>query len=63
MLRAEVGLDREVGILVLEVDCELELLRHVVRLELEGQLRLAQRALEIAEAREREAQVVVRFGV
>ena len=61
-LAAEVRLDRDVGILVLDVHRELELLRDVVRIELERALRLAQRALEVAEIREREAHVVVRFG-
>ena len=48
---------------MLQVDGELELLRHVVRIDLQRELGLTQRPLEITEAREGEAQVVVRFGV
>src|SRR6185312_9773587 len=63
-LRAiEVGCDREIGILVLEIDRQLEFLRDVERLELEPALGGPQRALEIAEVRERESQVVVRLRV
>ena len=61
-LGAEVRLNRDVRILVLEVHRQLELLRDVVRVELERPLRLAQRPLEVAEVREREAHVVVRLG-
>ena len=45
-----------------ELDRQLELLRRVHRIERERALRLAQRATEIAEVREREAQIVVGFG-
>ena len=58
----EIRLDRDVGILVLDVHRQLELLRDVVRIQLERAFGLAQRALEVAEIREREAHVVVRFG-
>ena len=60
---SQVRNDREIRILVLEIDGQLELLRHVIRVELEGPLRLAQRTVEVAEIREREAQVVMGFGV
>jgi hypothetical protein len=50
-------------VFVLQVDRERELLRHVVRIELERPLGGAQRAIEVAEVREREAEVVVRPGV
>ena len=41
--------DRDRGVLVLQVDRQLELLRDVVRIELERALGLAQRAVEVAE--------------
>ena len=63
LLAAQVRDHGEVGILVHEVDRELELLRHVVRVQFERPLGLAQRPLEIAEVREREAHVVVRLRV
>ncbi len=56
----DVGRDRDRRVLVLQVDRERELLRHVVRLELERALGFAQRALEVAQLAQREAQVVVR---
>ena len=59
----ELGRDRQLRILVFDVDRELELLRRVVRIELERSFRRAQRTLEVAKVRQREAQVVVRLGV
>ena len=49
--------------LVLEIDRERELLRHVVGIELERAFRRAQRAVVVAEIRKRETQVVMRAGV
>ncbi len=49
--------------LVLEIDRERELLRHVVGIELERPLRRPQRAVEVPEIRQRKAQVVMRAGV
>ena len=48
---------------MLQIDGELELLRDVVRIDLERELRLPQRALEVTQTREREAEIVVRLGV
>ena len=49
--------------LELEVDREGEFLRHVVGIELERAFRRAQRAVEVAQVRQRKAQVVVRARV
>ena len=61
-LGRELGRDRDRGILVLQVDRERELLRHVERLELQRAPGLPQRAVEVAELAQHEAQVVVRAG-
>src|SRR5690349_24190079 len=60
---AEIGLDREIRILVLQIDRQLELLSHVIRIDLERELRLAERALEVTETGEGEAQVIMRLRV
>ena len=58
--RRHVGRDRDRRVLVLQVDREREFLRHVVRLEFERPLRFPERALEVAQLAQREAQVIVR---
>ena len=63
LLAAKVRDDRELRILELEVDRQLELLRDVVRVDLERPLGRAKRTVVIAEVRENEAQVVMRLGV
>ena len=59
-LGGQLGRDRDGRILVLQVDRERELLGDVERLELERAAGLPERAVEVAELAQDEAQVVVR---
>ena len=61
-LGGQLGRDRDRRILVLEVDRERELLGDVERLELQRAAGLPERAVEVAELAQHEAQVVVRAG-
>src|SRR5205814_9999354 len=56
----DLGRDPDRALFVLEIDREGELLRDVVGIELQRPLGGAQRAVEVAQVGQREAQVVVR---
>ena len=55
----DLGDDADRDRLILQIDRQRELLRHVIRVQLERALGRAQRAVVVAEVREREAEVVV----